>query len=107
MTASGAPVAGVILAAGASVRLGPPKQLLRLRGETLIHRTARLACAAGLTPVQVVVGYRGDEVSAAVGDLGDTVAVAANPRLAAGYGRLTGLWHCQPAIGRRRAGDGH
>ena len=40
-------VAGVILAAGASERLGRPKQLLRHRGEPLIHRAARLAHAAG------------------------------------------------------------
>ena len=71
-------VAGVILAAGASVRLGRPKQLLRFRGETLIRRAVRLAGEAGLTPVHVVVGYRGGEVSAALGELGDTVAVVTN-----------------------------
>lgn len=76
--AAGGQVAAVILAAGASVRLGRPKQLLPFRGETLIRRAARLACAAGLTPVHVVVGHRGGEVGAALGGLDDTVVVA-NP----------------------------
>ena len=79
-------MAAVILAAGASVRLGQPKQLLRFRGETLIHRAARLACAAGLTPVHVVVGYRGAEVSAALGEFGGAVAVVTNPDWRHGMG---------------------
>ena len=33
----------VVLAAGASTRLGQPKQLLRIDGETLLHRMVRLA----------------------------------------------------------------
>ena len=79
-------VAGVILAAGASERLGRPKQLLRYRNETLIHRTARLARAAGLAPLHVVVGYRGREVAGALGDLGAAVALVSNPAWSAGMG---------------------
>ena len=79
-------VAGVILAAGASARLGRPKQLLRYRGETLIHRSARLAHAAGLTPLHVVVGYRGREVAAGLGDLHGAVALVTNPDWSAGMG---------------------
>ena len=84
--AAGGQVAGVILAAGASVRLGRPKQLLQLRGETLIARAVRLACAAGLSPVHVVVGYRGQEVRGALGELGATVAVVTNPAWQQGMG---------------------
>ena len=79
-------VAGVILAAGASERLGRPKQLLRYRNETLIHRTARLAHAAGLAPLHVVVGYRGREVAGALGDLGASVALVNNPDWSEGMG---------------------
>ena len=79
-------VAGLILAAGASERLGRPKQLLRYRGETLIHRSARLARAAGLTPLHVVVGCRGREVAAGLGDLGPRVALVNNPDWSAGMG---------------------
>lgn len=49
------PVAAVILAAGASRRLGTPKQLVRLGNETLLERTVRIAHEAGLSPVVGVV----------------------------------------------------
>jgi molybdenum cofactor cytidylyltransferase len=49
-------VAAILLAAGSSSRLGQPKQLLRLHGETLLARMLRLAYEAGAAPVSVVVG---------------------------------------------------
>jgi molybdenum cofactor cytidylyltransferase len=49
-------VGAVILAAGASSRLGQPKQLLSFRGETLIRRVVRAATEAGCNPVVIVVG---------------------------------------------------
>jgi molybdenum cofactor cytidylyltransferase len=49
-------VAGVILAAGASRRMGTNKMRLELDGEPLVRRAARRALAAGLSPVVVVVG---------------------------------------------------
>jgi molybdenum cofactor cytidylyltransferase len=52
----------ILLAAGSSARLGYPKQLLRADSETLLHRTARLACEAGLDPICVVLGSRSDEL---------------------------------------------
>ena len=36
----------ILLAAGASTRLGKPKQLLRFQGETLLRRNAKIALAA-------------------------------------------------------------
>ncbi|MCC6792756.1 MAG: NTP transferase domain-containing protein, partial [Thermomicrobiales bacterium] len=62
-------VSGVILAAGASSRLGRPKQLLRLDGEPVIHVVARNALASKLAEVIVVTGGAADEVEAAVADL--------------------------------------
>ena len=49
-------VAAIILAAGASRRLGQPKQLLMFQGETLLDRTIRLADEAGAEPIAVVLG---------------------------------------------------
>lgn len=50
------PVPAIILAAGASRRLGQPKQLVRIAGETLLARTIRVVSEAGANPVLVVVG---------------------------------------------------
>ena len=52
----------VILAAGASTRLGQPKQLIRIAGETLLDRAVRIAGKAGCLPVIVVVGAALPEV---------------------------------------------
>jgi molybdenum cofactor cytidylyltransferase len=48
-------VAAIILAAGASTRLGTPKQLVCLGSERLLNRTVRVALEAGLYPVFGVV----------------------------------------------------
>jgi CTP:molybdopterin cytidylyltransferase MocA len=48
-------VAAVVLAAGASTRLGRPKQTVVMGGETLVERAVRVAREAGLAPVIVVV----------------------------------------------------
>ncbi len=50
------PVAAIILAAGASRRLGQPKQLVGFAGEALLERALRLAKEAGASPVLVVLG---------------------------------------------------
>ncbi len=49
-------VAAIVLAAGASRRLGEPKQLVLLHGEPLLRRIVRLALEAGCSPVVVVLG---------------------------------------------------
>ncbi len=60
----------LILAAGFGSRLSPaqsiPKPLTPLAGEPSIVRLIRQFHDAGITEVAVVVGYRGDEVRAAV-----------------------------------------
>lgn len=58
--------AAVVLAAGASRRLGRPKQLLELEGEPLVRRTARLCLEAGFDPVLVVLGCATEDVEAAL-----------------------------------------
>jgi molybdenum cofactor cytidylyltransferase len=67
-------IAAVVLAAGASKRLGAPKQLAMLGGETLLERAVRVAREAGCLPVVVVVGA---EYVKVLGNsvLGDVVTV--------------------------------
>ena len=49
-------IAGIILAAGQSTRLGRPKQLLDICGKTAIRRVADAALAAPLDSIVVVLG---------------------------------------------------
>lgn len=48
-------IAAVVLAAGDSRRLGRPKQLLTIDGETLLERAVRTALRAGLRPLLPVL----------------------------------------------------
>jgi molybdenum cofactor cytidylyltransferase len=75
-------VAGVILAAGASRRLGRSKQLLLWRGKPFIFHVARTALDAGLAPVAVVTGAEADDVRAALA--GAPVEIVHNPHWAEG-----------------------
>jgi len=70
-------VAGVILAAGASRRMGKNKMLLELDGESLIRRAAKRALAAGLSPLVVVLGHEADRLRAELRGL--PLVFAVNP----------------------------
>ena len=48
----------LVLAAGASRRLGAPKQTIVLKGETLLDRSIRIASEAGCSPIVVVLGFQ-------------------------------------------------
>jgi molybdenum cofactor cytidylyltransferase len=76
--------AAVILAAGASARLGQPKQLLRVHGESLLHRSARLASEAGCSPVYVVLGFEAGQMTPELADL--PVETVLNPAWQEGMG---------------------
>jgi molybdenum cofactor cytidylyltransferase len=55
-------VSGVVLAAGASSRMGEQKLLLDLGGETIVRRTVRQVCDSGVDDVLVVVGHEHEKV---------------------------------------------
>jgi molybdenum cofactor cytidylyltransferase len=59
-------VAAIVLAGGASRRLGQPKQLLMHGGETLLERAIRLASEAGAAPVITVLGANFQMIRASV-----------------------------------------
>jgi molybdenum cofactor cytidylyltransferase len=53
-------VAGIVLAAGPSTRMGENKLALVLEGETVLARAVRRTLAAGLDPVIVVLGHEAE-----------------------------------------------
>ena len=59
----------LLLAAGASRRLGTPKQLLSYKGESLLRRAARTALASLCRPVVVVTGAHRESVESEIADL--------------------------------------
>jgi CTP:molybdopterin cytidylyltransferase MocA len=58
-----------VLAAGASRRLGRPKQLVELGEEPLVRRLCRTAIEAGIGPVAVVLGCGREQIERVVSDL--------------------------------------
>jgi molybdenum cofactor cytidylyltransferase len=59
-------IPAIILAAGASRRLGQPKQLVVFEGERLLGRALRLAKEAGAEPVLAVLGANSAQICAAI-----------------------------------------
>lgn len=55
-------VATIILAAGASRRMGQPKQLLPYRGQTLLSHVAQCAIASPCSPVIVILGANAEKI---------------------------------------------
>jgi len=79
------PVAGVVLAAGTSTRMGQNKLLFRLGGETLIRRAVASALSAGLDPVIVVLGHEAERVVTELSGL--SILPVFNPEYARGINR--------------------
>ena len=55
-------IAVLLLAAGASTRLGHPKQLIKIGDQTLLEKAARVALDSGCRPVLVVLGAHADKI---------------------------------------------
>lgn len=89
-------VAGIVLAAGRSTRMGRPKQLLPFRGRTVLECVVDNALASSLHRVVVVLGHEAENVMPLLGHRRVTTVV--NPlygegqssSLKAGLGALTG-----------------
>jgi molybdenum cofactor cytidylyltransferase len=71
-----------LLAAGASRRLGAPKQVVTFDGVPLLRRHALMALAASIGPVVVIVGSREDLCRGVIVDL--PVDIRVNARWAEG-----------------------
>lgn len=70
-------VAAVVLAAGASSRMGTNKLVLPVEGEPMVRRTVRRVIDAGCEPVVVVTGYEPERVREAL--IGLPVIYATSP----------------------------
>lgn len=71
-------VAGVLLAAGRSQRMGRPKALLPFHGKTLLHHAVQTLCATACSPRIVVVSREVEEESCWLRDEVD-IALVTNP----------------------------
>jgi CTP:molybdopterin cytidylyltransferase MocA len=91
-------IAGVLLAAGGSQRLGEPKQLLQRDGLPLVRHVYQQLAAAGLSRLAVVLGCQRERVAAALPEACEGLhnpewreGIAASIRCAAGWaGRVEG-----------------
>ncbi len=78
-------LSGIVLAAGMSLRLGPPKQLLPVGDRCLLRCVLDAALASRLDEVVVVLGHRADEVRAALAYESESrVSLVVNHEYAAG-----------------------
>jgi molybdenum cofactor cytidylyltransferase len=68
-------LAGIVLAAGESRRMGQPKQLLPFGERTILERVVDTLLTAGVGEVVVVLGHLADRVRAVLGDRPVTVVV--------------------------------
>lgn len=75
-------IAGVVLAAGRSTRMGVNKLLLPYEGEHLVRHAVRVAIEGGLEPVLVVLGHDAAHVATALAGL--SCRVVLNARYARG-----------------------
>lgn len=92
-------IAGVVLAAGGSSRLGKPKQLLDWKGKPFILRAAEIALQADLNPVIVVTGSAGNDAAKVLDHL--DVEVIHNPDWSRGQSTSIqeGIRHLPPHLG--------
>jgi molybdenum cofactor cytidylyltransferase len=75
-------IAGVVLAAGTSSRMGKNKLFLKLGGTSVLRRAVATALEADLDPVLVVLGHESDRARAELADLPCTTVL--NPSYASG-----------------------
>lgn len=81
----------VVLAAGASTRLGRPKQMVRVDGETLVERAVRIAREAGAETVFVVLGANYQPIFEVLQPYQPELRVLLNQRWAEGMGTSIAL----------------
>ncbi|MDV6375113.1 nucleotidyltransferase family protein [Deinococcus arenicola] len=94
------PVAGVLLAAGRSTRMGHPKQLAELNGQPLCRYAAQ-ALAQVYSPLLAVIppGEVGEGIRVALSGLPFTFAVNSQPELGLASSFRVAAEHLPPGLG--------
>jgi molybdenum cofactor cytidylyltransferase len=82
MTTDGRHIAAIVLAAGASRRMGTPKALLSIDGETFLQHVVETVADAGIDDIRIVLGANEESIRESLGWFEGTVLV--NPRWADG-----------------------
>jgi len=82
MSRVGAKIAGLLLAAGASSRMGRPKQLLHVQGVTLLERILHEALKSELDKIILILGHQSKEIKKVLGQIivHKKLRVIENPR---------------------------
>ena len=82
MSRVGAKIAGLLLAAGSSTRMGSPKQLLHVQGVTLLERILNEALKSELDKIILILGHQSKEIKKALGQIivNKKLRVIENPR---------------------------
>jgi len=85
-TSPGHKVAGLLLAAGASTRMGQPKLLLPVEGRPMVERVLSECVRSSLHRVVVVLGHQWERIRETLGPLclNPKVSVVLNPEYASG-----------------------
>jgi molybdenum cofactor cytidylyltransferase len=89
-------IAGLVLAAGLSTRMGRPKLLLDWGGSPVIRRVVEGVLAAGLDDVLVVVGPSAAELAAALAGLPVRLIVNPHPEAGQAGSLVTGVRALSP-----------
>ena len=91
-------IAVIVLAAGASRRLGVPKQLLLYQGTTLVRRTVETVLLSKVNSVHVVFGFKAEKMKTEIADL--PVHTIVNPNWQKGIGTSirSGIQSIKPNI---------
>jgi CTP:molybdopterin cytidylyltransferase MocA len=84
-------IAGLVLAAGESSRMGRAKALLTYRGQTFLETSVAALRASGITRIAVVLGHHAEEIERALDLQGIEVVINRDYRRGQSSSLLSGL----------------
>lgn len=91
-------LAAILLAAGASRRLGQPKQLVKRNGESLVRRSAGLLVKLAADPIVVVAGFQAEKTIHELQDMPLTLVTNQDWEQGMGGSIACGVRHIPPDV---------